>query len=47
LRKKDEGKGKKNHAGNLDRMTWDKQAFKKEVQNKKDGETINWSEVAH
>lgn len=28
-------------------MTWDKQAFKKKVQNKKDGETINWSEVAH
>ena len=37
---------KKNHSGNFDRMTWDKEALKKEVESKKDGEKINWSEVA-
>ena len=48
LRKKDQGRGrqKKNHSGNFDSMTWDKEALKKEVESKKDGEKINWSEVA-
>ena len=27
-------------------MTWDKEALKKEVESKKDGEKINWSELA-
>lgn len=37
---------KKTHSGNFDRMTWDKEALKKEVESKKDGEKINWSELA-
>ena len=37
---------KKNHAGNFDRMLWDKDALKKEIESKKDGEKINWSEIA-
>ena len=37
---------KKNHSGNFDTMAWDKEALKKEVESKKDGEKINWSEVA-
>ena len=37
---------KKNNSGNFDRMTWDKEKRKKEVKSKKDGEKINWSEVA-
>jgi len=38
---------KKNHSGNSDRTTWDKEALKKEVESKKDGEKINWTEVIH
>jgi len=41
-----EKRQKKTHSGNFDRMTWDKEALKKEVESKKDGKKINWSEVA-
>ena len=37
---------KKNHSGNFERMLWDKEALKKEIQSKQDGEKINWSEIA-
>ena len=37
---------KKTHSGNFDRMTWEKETLKKEVEGKKDGEKINWSELA-
>jgi len=40
------GKREKTHSGNFDRMTWDKETLKKEVESKKDGEKINWSELA-
>ena len=41
------GKSKrKNHAGNFDRMLWDKDALKKEIESKMDGEKVNWSEIA-
>jgi len=47
IEKKRSGKRqKKTHSGNFDRTTWDKETLKKEIESKKDGEKISWSEVA-
>ena len=45
-RKKDQRKGKRKLTLEIDRMTWDKETLKNEVESKKDGEKINWSELA-
>ena len=37
---------RKNHCGNFNRMTWDKEALKREVETYKDGDKVNWSELA-
>ena len=44
--KRSEKRKEKTHSGNFDRMTWDKETLKNEVESKKDGEKINWSELA-
>lgn len=36
----------KAHCGNFDKMEWDKDSLKKEVESYDDGKDINWSELA-
>ena len=43
----DEGvQNKKKHIGDIDKMTWDKEKLKEEVEGYMDGQEVNWSELA-
>ena len=41
-----EGKKAKDHVGNLEQMTWDKNQLRAEVEGYEDGHVVNWSNLS-
>ena len=42
----EKGKKAKDHTGNLEKMTWDKDQLRAEVEGYEDGHVVNWSNLA-
>ena len=42
----EEGKKAKDHVGNFEEMTWDKNQLREEVEGYEDGHVVNWSRLA-